>query len=253
MGRIVRAIGSIALKIWPFVLVVVAWQAWVSLGHVQQIVAPTPSEVARDIWSQPGLYVSNTARTVVYSIIGLTLGLLVGALIAVACWFSSVLRGLLTPGSILLQSVPLVAVVPIMALVLGYEPKTVVGIAALLTFFPTFVFVTSGLRATPNGSDDLFTVLGASRWMTLRRLALPSAVPNFMTALRICASIVIIAAIIGESVMGIDGLGRMFSQSFQLFDTPQAWGASLMIVVLSVVAYSVSGAIERRTRQRWSL
>jgi ABC-type nitrate/sulfonate/bicarbonate transport system permease component len=251
--RAVRWVGHVALRVWPFVLVIVAWQAWVSFGHIQRIVAPTPSDVARDIWSQPAVYLTNAAHTVVYSIIGLTLGLLVGGVIAVLCWFSSVLRGLLTPGSILLQSVPLVAVVPIMALILGYEPTTVVGIAALLTFFPTFVFVSSGLRATPSGSEDLFTVLGASRWITLRRLALPSAVPNFMTALRICASIVIIAAIIGESLMGIDGLGRMFSRAFQLFDTPQAWGASLMIVVLSVAAYSVSGAVERRTRQRWSL
>jgi len=249
----VRGIGRVALKVWPFVLVIALWQAWVSLGHVQRIVAPTPWEVVRDIWSQPAAYLTNIARTVLYSIIGLTLGLVVGALIAVLCWFSSVLRGLLTPGSVLLQSVPLVAVVPIMALVFGYEPRTVVGIASLLTFFPTFVFVSSGLRATPSGSEDLFTVLGASKWTTLRRLALPSAVPNFMTALRICASIVIIAAIIGESLMGIDGLGTMFSRSFQQFNTPEAWGASLMIVVLSVTAYSVSGAIERRTRRRWSL
>ena len=158
----VRGIGRVALKVWPFVLVIALWQSWVSLGHVQRIVAPTPWEVVQDIWSQPAAYLTNIARTVLYSIIGLTLGLVVGALIAVLCWFSSVLKGLLTPGSVLLQSVPLVAVVPIMALVFGYEPRTVVGIASLLTFFPTFVFVSSGLRATPSGSEDLFGVLGAS-------------------------------------------------------------------------------------------
>jgi putative hydroxymethylpyrimidine transport system permease protein len=249
----VRWVGSAALKLWPFVLVIAVWQAWVTLGDVERIVAPTPLDVARDVWSQPGVYLSNIARTVLYSISGLALGLAVGLLIAVLCWYAPLLRCLLTPGSILLQSVPLVAVVPIMALVLGYEPRTVVGVTSLLTFFPTFVFATSGLRATPSGSEDLFGVLGASRGTVLRRLALPSAVPNLLTALRLCASIVIIAAIIGESFMGLDGLGTMFSQSFQLFDTPKAWGASLMIVILSVLAYSVTGAIERRTRRRWSL
>lgn len=248
-----RKVLRSVLKVWPIVLVFGAWQAWVTLGHVQRIVAPTPMEVARDIWSQPSVYLANTARTAAYSISGLALGLLVGAVIAGLCWFSPLLRGLLTPGSVLLQSVPLVAVVPIMALVLGYEPRTVIGIAALLTFFPTFVLVSSGLRATPTGSEDLFQVLGATKGTVLRRLALQSAVPNFLTALRLCASIVIIAAIIGESVMGVDGLGRMFSQSFQLFDTPKAWGASLMIVTLSVVAYGVSGAVERRTKRRWSI
>ncbi len=158
-----RGVGRAALKLWPFVLVIALWQAWVSLGDVERIVAPTPLEVARDIWSAPGLYASDAALTVVYSIAGLVLGLAVGITIAVLCWFSSLLRGLLTPGSVLLQSVPLIAIVPIMAVILGYEPRTVVGIAALLTFFPTFVFVTSGLRTTPTGSEDLFRVLGSSR------------------------------------------------------------------------------------------
>ena len=248
-----RSVGRSALKLWPFVLVIVLWQAWVSLGDVQRIVAPAPMEVARDIWSAPGTYLTNAAITIAYSIAGLILGLAVGTIIAMLCWFSSLLRGLLTPGSILLQSVPLIAIVPIMAVILGFEPKTVVGIAALLTFFPTFVFVTSGLRVTPSGSEDLFRVLGSSRGTMLRRLAFPSAVPNLLTAVRLCASIVIIAAIIGESLMGLDGLGRLFSQSFQLFDTPRAWGASMFIVVLSVAAYSISSALERRIRRSWSL
>ena len=248
-----RSIGRGALKLWPFVLVVVAWQLWVSLGDVQRIVAPQPLEVARDIWAAPGTYLSNAAFTVAYSIAGLMLGLAAGTLIAMLCWFSSLLRGLLTPGSILLQSVPLIAIVPIMAVILGFEPQTVVGIAALLTFFPTFVFVSSGLRVTPSGSEDLFRVLGSSQGTTLRRLAFPSAVPNLLTAVRLCASIVIIAAIIGESLMGLDGLGLLFSQSFQLFNTPRAWGASIFIVVLSVIAYSASSGLERRIRRRWTL
>jgi ABC-type nitrate/sulfonate/bicarbonate transport system permease component len=250
---IVTGIGRVAFRLWPVVLVIAVWQAWVSLGDVQRIVAPTPLEVAENVRSQPGIYLSNIGLTLLHAASGLLVGMAVGSLIALFCWFSPLLRGLLTPGAVLLQSVPLVAVVPIMALILGYEPKTVVGVAALLTFFPAFVFVSSGLRATPDGSDDLFRVLGASRSTVLRRLAVPSAVPNVLTALRLCASIVIIAAIIGESLMGVDGLGKMFSQSFQLFDTPKAWGASLMIVTLSVLAYGLSGEIERTTRRRRSL
>ena len=248
-----RRVGRAALKVWPVLLVIAVWQAWVTFGEIERIVAPAPMEVARNVWSQPGLYLSNVGWTLLYSVTGLVVGLVVGSLIALLCWFSPLLRGLLTPGAILLQSVPLVAVIPIVALLLGYEPRTVIGVAALLTFFPTFVFVSSGMRATPNGAEDLFRVLGASRTTALRRLALPSAVPNFLTALRICASIVIIAAIIGESLTGVNGLGTMFSQAFQLFDTPKAWGASLMIVILSVLAYTASGAIERRGRRRWTL
>jgi NitT/TauT family transport system permease protein len=249
----VRWIGRSVLKLWPVALVIGVWQAWITLSDVQRIVAPAPLDVARDVWSEPGTYLTNIAWTILYATTGLALGLAVGSLIALLCWFSPLLRGLLTPGAVLVQSVPLVAVVPIMALLFGYEPRTVVGVTALLTFFPTFIFVSSGMRATPSGSEDLFHVLGAPRKMVLRRLALPSAVPNFLTALRLCASIVIIAAIIGESLMGVDGLGTLFSRSFQQFDTPRAWGASLMIVTLSVLAYTVSGAVERRGRRRFTL
>jgi ABC-type nitrate/sulfonate/bicarbonate transport system permease component len=251
--RVLRAIGRVALRLWPFVLVIVLWQTWITMGHVERIVAPTPSEVLHDIWLQPAVYLKNTAWTLLYAMSGLALGMTVGSGLALLCWFSPLLRGLLTPGTILLQSVPVVAIVPIMALIFGYAPQTVVGVAALLTFFPTFVFVSTGMRASPNGSDDLFSVLGASRGTRLRRLAAPAAIPNFLIALRLNASIAIIAAIIGEYLMGQSGLGHMFAQSFQMFDTPQAWGASLVIVALSVVAYGVSSSIERRTRPRWTV
>jgi ABC-type nitrate/sulfonate/bicarbonate transport system permease component len=248
-----RLLGNIAHRLWPFALVIAAWQAWITLGGIQVIVAPAPLDVARSIWSQPAVYAENTVWTVVYSVCGLALGMAVGSLIALLCWFSSLLRGLLTPATILLQSVPIVAVVPIMALLFGYEPRTVVGAASLLTFFPTFVFVSSGLRATPSGSDDLFRAMGASRGTQLRRLAVPSAVPNLLIALRLNASIAIIAAIIGEYLMGQIGLGKLFAQSFQMFDTPVAWGASVIIVALSVIAYSLSSGLERRSRPRWTL
>jgi len=251
--RLLRSIGRAVWNLWPFVLVVLLWQAWITLGDVQRIVAPPPLDVAKDIVEQPGTYAENTGWTLIYSIAGLALGMTVGGSIALLCWFSSILRSLLTPSTILLQSVPLVAIVPIMALIFGYAPKTVVGVAALLTFFPTFVFVSSGLRATPDGADDLFTALGASRWTRLYRLALPSAMPNFLVVLRLNASIAIIAAIIGEYVMGQAGLGRMFAQAFQKFDTPQAWGAALVIVVLSVIAFGISSSIERRSRPRWTM
>ena len=141
-------------------LVIALWQAWVSLGHVQRIVAPTPWEVVQDIWSQPAAYLSNIARTVLYSIIGLTLGLVVGALIAVLCWFSSVLRGLLTPRLRPAPDRAAVAVVPIMALVFG----TIQDVVGSLRCSRSSRRSSScpPPRASPERLRDLFGVLGAS-------------------------------------------------------------------------------------------
>ena len=87
----------------------------------------------------------------------------------------------------------------------------------IITFFPSFVFTTAGLRDLPHGSQDLFSVLGASRRATLRRLALPAAVPNMAIALRLAAAHAILAAMIAEFLMGTTGLGYLFAVTKQEF------------------------------------
>ena len=228
------------VAIWPYALVIAAWQAWVTLGGVHRLVIPSPGSVALDIWSAPGEYWSYGWRTAI------------GVAAAIAVWFSRVLRGLLTTSMILLYSAPIVATIPIMAKVLGYTPTTVLAIAAIVSMFPTFVLVNSGLLDLPAGSLDVFRSLGAPRKMQLLRLALPAAMPNFLVAFRLNAAVAFIAAVIGEYLTGVRGLGWLFALSFSRFDVDRAWGAAMVIIALSILSYAAASRVEERGIERWT-
>ena len=133
-GSRLTAVRSLARRflvaIWPYVLVIGAWQAWVTLGGVHRLVIPPPGAVAFDIWSAPGEYWSYGWRTVLEAAAGLAIGTAIGVAAAIAVWFSRVLRGLLTTSMILLDSAPIVATIPIMAKVLGYSATTVLATPA---------------------------------------------------------------------------------------------------------------------------
>ncbi|MCY4368713.1 MAG: ABC transporter permease subunit [bacterium] len=240
------------VAVWPYALVIAAWQAWVTFGGIHRLVIPEPGAVALDIWSAPGEYWSYGWRTILESAAGLAIGTAIGVLAAIAVWFSQVLRGLLTTSMILLYSTPIVATIPIMARVLGYSPTTVLAIAAIVSMFPTFVLVNSGLLDLPAGSLDVFRSLGAPRKMQLLRLAMPAAMPNFLVAFRLNAAVAFIAAVIGEYLTGVRGLGWLFALSFSRFDVDRAWGAAMVIIALSILSYAVASRIEERGIERWT-
>jgi ABC-type nitrate/sulfonate/bicarbonate transport system permease component len=235
---------------WPVLLIVAAWQVWIAAGHVARIVAPAPFDVAAELVRHAGVYCGAGGITLAVAAAGLVLGTLLGCALAVAGWFSPFVTGMLTLPAVLVQSTPLVALMPVIARLLGYDQRTVVASAALITFFPTFVLFASGLRALPPGTADLFAVLGARRLALLRLLVLPSAVPNLFVALRISSANCILAALVAEYLMGTSGLGRLFAVSESRFDTAAAWAACLVATIVSVAAFLASRRLERAARSR---
>jgi NitT/TauT family transport system permease protein len=237
---------------WGILAVLVAWELWVVINDFNPIVMPTPQGVFRDLITNPGIYLENTAVTFSIALIGLIGGMLIGTGLAVITWFSPVLSGLVSPTAVLFSSVPVVAMIPIIARILGYNSATEIAIVVIITFFPSFVFTTSGLRALPAGSQDLFSVLGASKLATLRRLALPAAIPNLAIALRLAAAHAILAAMIAEFLMGTNGLGYLFAVTKQEFLTERAFGTSVVATAISVIAFLATTYLERSVRARFT-
>lgn len=233
---------------WGILLILVAWQAWVIVNQFNPIVMPTPIGVFHALIADPVLFLENTAITFAVALVGMTGGMIIGTSLAVATWLSPLLSGLVSPLAVLFSSVPVVALIPIIARLLGYNVSTEIAIVVIITFFPSFVFASSGLRALPPGSDDLFRVLGASRRATLFRLALPSAMPNLAIALRLAAAHAILAAMIAEFLMGTSGLGFLFAKTNDEFQTEQAFGTSIVATAISVAAFLLASFVERRVR-----
>jgi putative hydroxymethylpyrimidine transport system permease protein len=250
-GTTSRALATATKLGLTLLFLLIVWEAWVSVAGVSSLILPSPGVVLADLAANPGLYAYYSLRTIGSAAAGLSLGMVGGFLLAVVAWFSPLLSGVFKPSIIMLRSVPLVVVVPLIASLIGYSESAVIVAACVLSLFPAFVFCSSGMQAFPPGSRDLLQVMGAGRKQLFLRLAFPSAIPNLLTALRLTVAISIVAATIGEYLLGIDGLGWLFARSVMVQQS-RAWGAAILIIALSVAAYAAGTRIEERGRARWA-
>lgn len=245
-------IRSLASQLWVVALLIVGWWLWIVAEDVPELVAPSPPETLRAVVDNPGLYAEHTLATLLSAIGGLSIGLVLGATLALLSSISLGLRNTLSPIVVIMPTVPIVVLIPVVARLFGFSQLTVLVIAAVIAFFPVYVFTLSGLRARPPGADGVYSALGSSGWRRLVLLAIPSAVPNVLTGVRITASTVFLAALTAEWLMGTKGLGFLFSTSRAAFENSEAWGAIVIAVVFAVVTYQLASALERWGRERWS-
>ena len=250
-NRVLRRISAGAASLWGILAILVVWEVFVAAQELNPIVMPRPSNVFLDIVRHPEIYAISALQTSLFAVLGLAIGMLVGSLLAILAWLSRILSGVLTPLAIIFASVPVVALIPVLARIFGYDMSTVLAIVAIISFFPAFVFTTSGLRSLPAGSDDLFSVLGVGIFRRLYYLALPSAIPEWTVALRLAAANAILAAIVAEFLMGTSGLGFVFSDARGNLNMVRALGASAIAALISVLAFLAASAFERRARASW--
>jgi ABC-type nitrate/sulfonate/bicarbonate transport system permease component len=246
-----RFVWRVATHLWVPLLLLAAWQAWVTLGDVAPIVMPSPWASLGNIVAHPARYFGEARITMVDATYGLVLGMAIGLVFAVAGWFTPFFSGLVTPVAMMLRSIPITAMIPVIARIFGYNHKTTIAVAVLISIFPTFVFASSGLRTTPPGTADYFAVMHARRHARLFRLALPSALPNLFTALRISAGLCILGALVAEWLIGSGGLGYQLAITRIQFEIERMWGIAIVAATLSVLAFLGATRLERWATERW--
>ena len=247
---VLGGLSTLVHMAWPFVLIVVAWHAWVVIGEMPPAVAPRPGAVWEYVSQNPSAFVGDTLNTVKVVGLGLLCGSIAGIALASIGWFSPLAWSIISGPALVTQCLPIAVIVPVVARIFGYNEGTVVIIAGLIAFFPILVFTSAGFRATPAGADDLFVVLGARRLQAFRYLALPSAIPRFLVSLRMSVVSSVVGAMLAQWIMGTSGLGYRLVTAQVSFRGAEAWGAAVVAVVLGVVLYSIANLICRWAERR---
>jgi ABC-type nitrate/sulfonate/bicarbonate transport system permease component len=250
-SRTLHVLGVCAVSAWPVVLVIVAWQAWIVLGSVPAVVAPQPSAVLSFVAENLSGYAHDAWSFLVVVLSGLVLGVLVGLLLAVVSWSLSLLRALLGPVTLVTQCLPIVVMIPILGRIFGYAPRTIVVIAAIIAFFPAFVFTSRGLSSAPPGANDLFVALGATRWRRFTKLAVPAAVPSVLLSVRLAVIGSVIGALVGQWILGTRGLGYRLALAQITYQTADAWGAALTTVMISITLFAVTSSLVAKASRRF--
>lgn len=252
-GRWLRQAATHTLVNWWAVIgLFVAWHLWVTIAGYNRIVVPTPLEVLQDLVTNPGVYVGDALRTMSMATFGLVVGMIVGFLAAVAIWWSPLLGGVVSPIALVMRSIPIVAVIPVVARLVGYGNQLVPIVTVLLAFFPAFVMTGSGLRSATPTALDVMHAFGATRGAVLRKVLIPSSVRALLVAFRMLAPSAILVAMIAEFLAGTSGLGRLFATARTRYDTPRAWGAALLATAISVALFQLALRVERWGNDRLS-
>jgi sulfonate transport system permease protein len=233
-------------------LAVTLWWGWIEVFNVAGIVAPRPSAVWKDITSSPGDYVSAMFATLQTAAIALAIGTIVGLTAALLASRMRLLAGITIPIVVLMAATPLVALFPLFARVFGYQPTTVRLLAAVLVFYPVFIYTRSGLQAANPAALEVVDSLGSSPHSRFLNVVLPSAVPHIASGFRIAAGTAVIAAVVGETLIGRKGLGVEFSSAYNQLHLSRAFGAALVVVCTSLVVFAAAGKFEQAVHRRWT-
>ncbi len=242
----------------PLIALAVLLGAWEGLARALEVpsyLLPPPSAIASALlsrWAQLLAAASITGRA---ALAGFALSAGVGALVAVVFATSRPLERALYPYTVFLQTVPIVAIAPLLVLWFGPGLRAVAVSAFIVSVFPVIAGTLAGIRSVDPGLRDLFRLYRASRAATLLRLELPSALPSFVTGLRVAGGLAVIGAIVGEFVAGFSesgaGLGITILSSYRELRTDLLFAAVLMASLLGLVLFAGVGLVGYLLLRRW--
>jgi ABC-type nitrate/sulfonate/bicarbonate transport system permease component len=239
-------------RVWsfvgPLVLVVVfllAWQWYASTGGLGPDVLPSPSDVASHGWAVREDLWSNTIPTLKATALGFALSLSVGFVLSVLIDLSGILRRSIMPLLIVTQTLPLIAIAPLMILWFGFGPLPKVLIVALVTFVPITVSLVEGYASTDATAMQLLRTMGAGRWRTFWMLRLPSASTYFFGGLRIAITYAVVAAIFAEYAGATEGLGIYMQNAKNSFRTDLVLAAVAVSAFWTLLLFGLTFLVER--------
>ncbi len=221
------------------------WQAYVSTFGVNRIVLPGPVDIAHAAAANWALLMRETWPTFFESVLGFALAVAIGIPVAVCVASSRMLNLTLYPILIATQSVPKVAVAPIILVWFGLGLQSKLVIAFLVAFFPIVVDTAAGMRQTPAGLIELARSLRASRLQIFIKVQFPAALPSIFGGAKVAVTLAVIGAVIGEFVGSLNGLGNLLLTANSQLDSPLAWAALVWLSVLGIVLFAAVVLVER--------
>ncbi len=225
-------------------LLLAAWEGYVRLTGVSPIVLPSPTRILGALLDFRELAVDHTIPTVEETLVGFAVSVVAAVTAAILMDQAGWLRRALYPLLVGSQTIPVVAIAPLLVLWFGFGLFPKVLVIVLVTFFPITVALLDGFASTERDATDLLATMGASRGQVFRKLRWPAALPAFFTGLRISATYAVVAAIFGEYVGAYEGLGIWMQISRNAFRADLVFVAILLASALSIILFTAVSRLE---------
>ena len=233
----------------PIVLVAVfvaLWQVYVSVSGIRQTILPGPWRVVEALVNFWDVISDNLGYTMVEAAIGFTTALAIGFAFAVLLDYSPVLRRAVYPILVASQTIPMVAIAPLLIIWFGYDIVPKIIVVWLVCFFPIVVAGVDGFASTDPETTRLFRSLQATRFQIFWKLRLPSALPFIFSGIRIAITYAIGGAVLGEYVGAEKGLGIFIQRSKNSFRNDLIFAAVLVTAVASIALFLLVSVVQHR-------
>ncbi len=238
-----------------FLLVILVWQLVTQIGQIPKYVLPSPLAVGRAAWTGRAALCGALALTGAAALCGFAASLIVGTVVAFSFSFSRPIKAGCYPYAVFLQTVPIVAIAPLIVVWFGYGFQSVALIAFIISLFPIITNATAGLTNVDRDLVDLFELHNASRWQVLFKLRVPAAVPYLVTGARISSGMAVIGAIVGEFFAGYggmrDGLGYLIMDGTNQLKTDQLFAAVIASTALGMAVFTLVNIVGATVLSRW--
>jgi NitT/TauT family transport system permease protein len=240
--------GRLLLLIVSGTATLIVWWLFTEYSEVPAFIFPSPGAV----WNRfitillDGSLLYHTMITLLEVLLGLLLGLFSASLVGYFLAKSRLVERVLAPYIVASQSIPTVAIAPLLVIWLGPGLLSKILISALIVFFPVLVNTIVGVRSVPAELYDLLKSLQATPWQRIRLLEIPAAMPVFLGGLRIGATLAVIGAVVGEFVGSDKGLGFLINVGRGLYDTALVFVAVFTLVALAMMLYGLVVLLENK-------
>lgn len=249
--KVLRTIAAVVLP--PLVVLVgvlIAIEAAVRSEWLPAWLVPTPTGVVSSMRNNLGELLGATWRTLLGALGGFALSGVLGVGIGVALASSLWVRRTFYPFAVFLQTVPIIAIAPLLVIWIGFDLRTVVASAFIVSIFPVIANTLTGMLSTDPALRDLFRLYGAGSVATLIKLRLPFALPSIFTGLRIAAGLCVVGAIVGEFLTG-GGIGGVIDIARTQQDVEKIFACLLIGSLLGIVLFGLVNLASRLTLRHW--
>ena len=236
-------------QIMPWAVVIglfVFWEAAVRLFDFPEFILPAPSVIFEAMWQWRLPILENAAQTAMTTVVGFGIAIVFGLVTGIVIGSSSLIYNGFYPVLIGFNSIPKVAVVPILVIWFGIGTVPAIITAFLISFFPILVNVATGIATVEPELKDVLRALGASKRDIIVKVGIPRSLPYFFASLKIAITVAFVGSIIAETVASNKGIGHLMIVASSRFEVPLVFAGLLVTAIMGVIMYVVAIAIEKR-------
>jgi NitT/TauT family transport system permease protein len=234
---VTRRLADYGLPLVVILALVGLWEVICRTGRVPVWLLPAPSAIARETWTWADRIPEHLWVTFYETVGGFAVSVLIGVPLAIAIVYSPIVRRILYPILLVVQSVPKVALAPLFLIWIGYGPKSNILVAAIVAFFPMVVNTATGLESVEPDLLQLTHALRASPLKVFWKVRLPWALPHIFSGMKVAMSLSVIGAVVGEFVGSDRGLGYLILTASSNMNTAIVFGVMAVLSALGIVVF----------------